>query len=570
MASDLDGSINTDQDSKGSKTSRDSKGKVYLDRLIIQMYKGIIKNVKFNKLGQPIGSEGAELQSYIGVLTRRHIKVSYELWKDVPEESKDLIWDSLVFNIDDNWKKKCLCSANTKWRQWKSSLYSKHIVPFESTPEKLYNPPPFSGILKEDWRDFVISRMSDVFRKKSKDQKERREKHIYPHHTSRKGYADLREEIKDKLTGDEEVDRAMLWKQARANKKGEFEGEMLKEKIDKIDEYTRQKEEGVFHKSHPKEDILTKSLDKPEYSGRVRAVGAHIAKMNAKTIELQQHIIIKKDTEEKGNCSVKNLDVHYVEDVEEILHQNVKPAKKQRTPKSLPKLKATNVPKVLKMLHSYSRFALNDGLNISIPLADNVFGNEVTIYIFFEDVNNMCELNAISAACLSVYIWHLYKECENENLLDRFRFANLYEVSINPKMEQLQKVDLLAKRLIGTLTNQLVLVPCNEERGRKNVLWEKIKCPQQPDGNQCGFYVMRYMKDIIENCGSVGSIPLSSLVFYEGYYSKTEIDEVRTEWAEFVQHGMHVVFDRIRVVFDEIDNVECTLSLIKYALSMMK
>ncbi|KAH6779537.1 hypothetical protein C2S52_010774 [Perilla frutescens var. hirtella] len=301
-----------------------------------------------------------------------------------------------------------------------------------------------------------------------------------------------------------------------------------------------------------------------------------IAEMNAKIIELQQHIIVKKDTEEKGSCSVKNLDVHYVEDVEEILHQNVKPAKKQRTPKSLPKLKATDVPKVLKILHSYSRFALNDGLSISIPLADNVFGNEVTIYIFFEDVNNMCELNAISAACL-----HLYKECENENLPDRFRFANPYEVSINPKMEQLQKVDLLAKRLIGTSTNQLVLVPCNVgwhwillvinphietvyvldplnnqthleqlkdvvdmaiksfnlnkgKRGRKNVLWEKIKCPQQPDGKQCGFYIMCYMKDIIENCGSVGSIPLSSSVFSEGYYSKTEIDEVRTEWAEFV------------------------------------
>lgn len=67
----------------------------------------------------------------------------------------------LVFNVDDNWKKKCLASANTKWRNWKSSIYSKHIVPYESMPEMLYNPPPQSGILREDWSHFVISRMSE-------------------------------------------------------------------------------------------------------------------------------------------------------------------------------------------------------------------------------------------------------------------------------------------------------------------------------------------------------------------------------------------------------------------------
>ncbi|KAH6783363.1 hypothetical protein C2S52_008322 [Perilla frutescens var. hirtella] len=492
MASDdLDGSTNIDQDSKGSKSSRASKGKVYLDRLIVQKSKEIIKNVNFNKLSQPIGPEGAELQSYIGILTRRHIKVSFEQWKDVPDESKDFIWDSvkLVFNVDDNWKKKCLCLTNTKWRQWKSSLYTKYIVPFEGTPEIVYNPPPFSGILKEDWKDFVISRMSDGFRK------ERREKNLYPHHTSRKGYAGLHEEMVifqylNKLTGDEEVDRAMLWKEARANKKGEFDEELLKEKIDKIDEYTRQKKEGQFHKNNPKEDILTKSLETPEYSSHVRGVGAYVtptnyfnhvksegmktdveelklefnkqfAEMNAKIIELQQHLSSKKDIEEKGSCSIKNVDVEYVEDMEDTLNHKVKPQKKQRIQKSHPKLKATDIPKVLKMLHSYSRLALIDGLSISIPLDDVVFGNEVTIYIFFEDVVNICELNAILAACLCAYIWHLYKECENANLLGRFRFANSYEASVNPKMEQVQKVDLLAKRLIGASTNQFVLVPCN-------------------------------------------------------------------------------------------------------------
>ncbi|KAH6760133.1 hypothetical protein C2S51_017082, partial [Perilla frutescens var. frutescens] len=142
---------------------------------------------------------------------------------------------------------------------------------------------------------------------------------------------------------------------------------------------------------------------------------------------------------------------------------------------------------------------------------------------------------------------HLYKECESTNLLGRFRFVNPYEVSHNPKIKLAKKAEILANGLIGVLTNQFVLIPCNVgfhwveivyfldplsnemhhqlwkdvvdmaiklfnasigKRGRKNAIWEVIKCPQQPDSKQCGFYVMRYMRDIIENCGYPVTISL--------------------------------------------------------------
>lgn len=163
-------SSNNSEGVGGSKSSRASKGKVYLDRLAVQRAKGIKKDVTFNKHGQPIGQEGSKLQSYIGVLARQHVKVSFEQWKDVPKEAKDTIWESikLVFNVDENWKNKCLSSANTKWRRWKSTLYAKNIVPYEGQPEMLFNPPPNSRIHKDDWKNFVISRMSDGARKKVK------------------------------------------------------------------------------------------------------------------------------------------------------------------------------------------------------------------------------------------------------------------------------------------------------------------------------------------------------------------------------------------------------------------
>ncbi|KAH6774966.1 hypothetical protein C2S52_012527 [Perilla frutescens var. hirtella] len=58
---------------------------------------------------------------------------------------------------------------------------------------------------------------------------------------------------------------------------------------------------------------------------------------------------------------------------------------------------------------------------------------------------------------------------------------------------------------------------------------------------QCGFYVMRYMKDIIENCGSVGSIPLSSSV----------------KLMKFVQNGLNLcMILRIDKVIDDVRSLK--------------
>ncbi|KAH6776910.1 hypothetical protein C2S52_007665 [Perilla frutescens var. hirtella] len=136
------------------------------------------------------------------------------------------------------------------------------------------------------------------------------------------------------------------------------------------------------------------------------------------------------------------------------------------------------------------------------------------------------------------------------------------------------RTQALGDRLIGICPNQLVVVPCNvglhwiltvidpnkeviylldplenrirddswknvvdrsislfnanlEKKGKKQPVWEILKAPRQPDSKQCGFYVMRYMKEIIES----GSI---SKQFRKEPYSTKEIDEVRAEWADCV------------------------------------
>ncbi|BBN67730.1 hypothetical protein Prudu_167S000100 [Prunus dulcis] len=69
---------------------------------------------------------------------------------------------------------------------------------------------------------------------------------------------------------------------------------------------------------------------------------------------------------------------------------------------------------------------------------------------------------------------------------------------------------------------------------RKAVIWKTLSgTPKQPSSVECGYYVMRFMRDIIMD---------PSLAFENKYakgnqeasYPQEAIDEVRNEWAEFV------------------------------------
>ncbi|XP_073140166.1 uncharacterized protein [Henckelia pumila] len=188
---------NTGLDSADTEITRTPRGRTKTDSLSIQRAQGVKKDVAFNKLGHPVGEVAIAMQSYIGVVTREKVKISYKTWKQVPVDVKELIWDSvnLLYNVDAKWKKGCLRSANSKWRQYKSHLTQTFILSKLDKPEELFEPPAGHGIPKDDWSAFVISRMSGDFIKLSEKQKERRKQNVYPHRLSRKGYARFASEI---------------------------------------------------------------------------------------------------------------------------------------------------------------------------------------------------------------------------------------------------------------------------------------------------------------------------------------------------------------------------------------
>ncbi|XP_019168681.1 PREDICTED: uncharacterized protein LOC109164617 [Ipomoea nil] len=67
-------------------------------------------------------------------------------------------------------------------------------------------------------------------------------------------------------------------------------------------------------------------------------------------------------------------------------------------------------------------------------------------------------------------------------------------------------------------------------RGTRTVNWKKCRCPQQSGGSECGYYVLRYMFEIVTKHSTLEYL---DEVFEEAAYSMNEIDEVRELWAQY-------------------------------------
>lgn len=154
------------------------------------------------------------------------------------------------------------------------------------------------------------------------------------------------------------------------------------------------------------------------------------------------------------------------------------------------------------------------------------------------------------------------------------------EIAYAPKVERNDRARMLEDKLFRASSNQLFVAPCsvgehwiltiiqphkelvilvdplthrnrdntwkyvvdiavnmfNVDVGKKSKrapTWKIIKGPIQPDSKQCGFYVVRFMKEILKGFKKNDPISLKSM-FHKKGYSQDEIDEVREEWASCV------------------------------------
>ncbi|KAJ1377797.1 Ulp1 protease family, C-terminal catalytic domain [Sesbania bispinosa] len=67
-----------------------------------------------------------------------------------------------------------------------------------------------------------------------------------------------------------------------------------------------------------------------------------------------------------------------------------------------------------------------------------------------------------------------------------------------------------------------------------NIKWMKIKCPIQDNGSDCGYYVLRFMREVLL-CSEEGVIPHEYFPTHSSEkYSTEQIEEVKQEWCRYV------------------------------------
>lgn len=61
--------------------------------------RGIKEIVQYNKKGQPHGKEHTDLESTLGMLARTTVPITYNDWREVPEDFKHKMWDYVEVNL---------------------------------------------------------------------------------------------------------------------------------------------------------------------------------------------------------------------------------------------------------------------------------------------------------------------------------------------------------------------------------------------------------------------------------------------------------------------------------------
>ncbi|KAL5187745.1 hypothetical protein HKD37_05G013363 [Glycine soja] len=227
-----------------------------------------------------------KLRTYLGIVARDKVDITYENWKEVPTAQKDLIWEDIQaeFEIpeasDSRTKRKLLQTVGERWRQFKSDLTRKWALA-----------PDTDSVDDTNTTPHVLSRGGYEYL----------EQKLLAEKTKKK-----LEEAAQSGSVDGVIDPPSLvrchvkWKMARTKKTREMTTEATKEIAEKIvshfqltitiifqyfvnamyncvfsvhDSFEEQATQESFV-PHGRQDILTAAIGRPEHPGRVRAAGA--------------------------------------------------------------------------------------------------------------------------------------------------------------------------------------------------------------------------------------------------------------------------------------------------------
>ncbi|KAL5128393.1 hypothetical protein HKD37_14G040643 [Glycine soja] len=216
--------------------------------------------------GKADGPHKKKLRTYLGIVARDKVDVTYDTWKEVPTAQKDLIWEDIQI-------------VDERWRQFKSYLTRKWALAADKDGADDIVCEKY-GISKDKWTQFCQTRRDPSWEDVQKKAQASQKQNTAPHVLSRGGY----EYLEEKLMAEKTKKRL-----EEAAQSGSTEGiidppspirrhmtsKAAKEIADRIDSLDEQASPGSFV-PHGRQNILAAAIGRPEHPGRVRAVGAGV------------------------------------------------------------------------------------------------------------------------------------------------------------------------------------------------------------------------------------------------------------------------------------------------------
>ncbi|KAA0055630.1 transposase [Cucumis melo var. makuwa] len=490
------------------------RGPTTMSELALVRNSGQKLPIQFNEHGQPVGATSKKMQSYIGVCVRQQIPITYNSWKEVPNELKDKIYDciSMSFDLQPNAKHSILMYASRKFRMFKTTLTQKYILLSKDQPLLLQFPPKiYSRINQEDWESFVDARLSEEW------EVNKRSKCIYNHHMSRKGYANLADELK--ITHDVSY-RSTLWKEARKGKNNDY-----------FDDATQD------FATNKNEDILTDALGSKEHGGRVRGVGAFVSQSQYFNTVKGKEKMCHKEKDDSRCKSDKKRSNHSRSSIGSI---NIDLDADEDTPTNKG---VEGTPCQL------SIGSINNIVAVATIVEDNIGCPNVKVLVDMVTGKNLTIPNPVKGK-IETLNQALDRDLRSRNLANQLEAVNLEQkvlIPYNTSFHWMLHVIDLPENCVYVLDSLRSKV--NEDihgiihvglktwqakhdlqRYRSTPKWRSVKCPRQLDSVGCGYYVQKYIHEIVHN----SSTSITNLFNTKNAYRQEEIDEIRTEWAAFV------------------------------------
>ncbi|KAI5407425.1 hypothetical protein KIW84_053618 [Lathyrus oleraceus] len=230
-------------DASGSRNNNENeikRGLTVMKSIIRARDKGEKFEVHWSAEDQLIEPNGSMLASYIGFLVRQHIPITCDNWRS-PElkVGKEKIWSEIQ---DEEGK----------------------FVEAEQ-------PMKYAEIISaEEWDNFVAKRRNEKFHEVSDKNRKRASKPAYPYKKRRTGYGRLQQRILAEEKSDAtSLPEHVLWKAARVGKDG-----AVVEAVQSVyDECETLSQTLPSTEVQDCRSLLSRVLNVPEYSGRVRGKG---------------------------------------------------------------------------------------------------------------------------------------------------------------------------------------------------------------------------------------------------------------------------------------------------------